>query len=57
MGTGRKFEVAGTSYRAVNSNNHIKELTAAGFVIDKKFSTENRDYSKCMTVYLNKGEK
>lgn len=57
MGTGRKFEVAGTSYRAVNWDNHIKELTDAGFVIDKMFNTENRDYSKCMTVYLNKEEK
>lgn len=54
MTTGRSFELAGTSYRAVNWENHKKELLETGFIIEETLNTENDDYFKCMTVYLSK---
>lgn len=54
MLSGKTFEVAGTSYRAINWENHKKELENAGFIIEKMMSTENEEYFKCMTVYLTK---
>lgn len=54
MGTGKRMMLAGTSYRGVNWSSHIKELEQAGFHIEKRIITENREYSQCMTVYLSK---
>ncbi len=52
--SGKTFEVAGTSYRAINWENHKKELEDAGFIIEKMLNTRNEEYFKCMTVYLTK---
>lgn len=54
MLSGKTYEVAGTSYRAINWENHKKELEEAGFTIEKIMSTENDEYFKCMTLYLTK---
>lgn len=54
MKSGRKLEVAGTSYRAINWENHEKELKEVGFKVKKKMQTENDEYIKCMTLYLTK---
>ncbi|MDF2675019.1 MAG: hypothetical protein K0R09_3288 [Clostridiales bacterium] len=54
MWTGRKMNVAGTSYRGVNWANHKKELEQTGFHIEKTMNTENMEYNQCMTVYLSK---
>ena len=54
MLTGKTFKVASTSYRAVNWEEHKRELEEAGFAIEKIMNTENQEYFKCMTVYLTK---
>ncbi|MCQ4923612.1 class I SAM-dependent methyltransferase [Tissierella carlieri] len=54
MKSGKTFEVASTSYRAINWKNHREELEDAGFIVEKIMNTENEEYSKCMTVYLTK---
>lgn len=49
-----KVKVAATSYRAINWDNHLRELEEAGFLVENKLNTENYEYSHCMTVYLKK---
>ncbi len=56
METGRTLLVAGTSYRGVSWEFHTKELIDAGFSILMQLDTENDEYGKCMTVYLERGE-
>ncbi|MBU5426289.1 class I SAM-dependent methyltransferase [Tissierella pigra] len=52
--TGKTFKVASTSYRAVNWEEHKRELKEAEFLVEKMMDTENEEYFKCMTVYLTK---
>lgn len=52
--TGRYMMVASTSYRAVNWDRHTEEIKNAGFSILKIQNTENEEYDKCMTVYLER---
>lgn len=52
--TGRSIIVAGTSYRAVSWENHKQEIENSGFLIQKTMDTENDEYGKCMTVYLER---
>lgn len=52
--TGRNIMVASTSYRAINWEEHKKEIKNAGFSIQKVLNTENDEYEKCMTVYLER---
>lgn len=54
MPSGEKVMVAETSYRAVDWEMHKKELIEAGFTIEQGIITENKEYYKCMTVYLSK---
>lgn len=54
MATGRYVLVAGTSYRGVSWDYHLKELEQAGFTIEKKINTENNEYGNCMAVYLTR---
>lgn len=52
--SGNTMMLASTSYRAINWENHKKELLEAGFIIEKMLTTENKEYNKCMTVYLTR---
>ncbi len=52
--SGRKVMIASTTYRGVNWDYHKKELERIGFNIEEAFNTENKEYGKCMTVYLSK---
>lgn len=54
MLSGKTYKLPSTSYRAVNWENHIKELEELGFTIEKTLNTQNEEYFKCMTVYLTK---
>jgi 2-polyprenyl-3-methyl-5-hydroxy-6-metoxy-1,4-benzoquinol methylase len=52
--TGRKLMIAGTSFRSINWENHKAEIEEAGFFIQKMLNTENKEYGKCMTAYLER---
>lgn len=52
---GEDIWVASTSCRKVSWDYHLQEIEEAGFIVEKKLSTANREYGQCMTVYLTKG--
>ena len=41
---GKTFNVASTSYRAVNWEEHKEKAKEAGFLVEKMMDTENEEY-------------
>lgn len=51
---GEDIDVKVIPFRAVNLDNHSRELEDIGFKIDDIKITENQNYGKCITVYASK---
>ncbi|MBN1547472.1 MAG: class I SAM-dependent methyltransferase [Syntrophaceae bacterium] len=52
--TGALLKVASTSCKIVNREDLIREVEAAGFIVDEFLLTRNNSHGQCMTLYLRK---
>lgn len=50
----QKIKLEATSFCKKEWKEHIKELEAIGFIVDKTFNSQNEIYDECMVVYLRK---